>query len=62
VLGSWASGLETVLYPSDYTYLVAILPPGGFFVLALLIAMKNAHAIHARNRRENRFRIDSVRD
>ncbi len=62
VLGSWAGGFETVLYPSDYTYLVAILPPGGFFVLALLIAMKNAHAIHARNRRENRFRIDSVRD
>jgi electron transport complex protein RnfE len=62
MLGPWAKGLETVLYPSDYTYLVAILPPGGFFVLALLIAMKNAMAIHARNRRENRFRIDSVRD
>ncbi|MDD6317724.1 MAG: electron transport complex subunit RsxE, partial [Succinatimonas hippei] len=61
-LGSWASGFESVLYNHDYTYLVAVLPPGGFFVLALLIALKNAHAIHQRNRRENRFRIKSSRD
>ncbi|MDY6322792.1 MAG: electron transport complex subunit E [Succinivibrio sp.] len=62
LLGDWAAPFETVLYSHDYTYLIAVLPPGGFFVLALFIALKNAFSIHRRNRIENRFRIDSVRD
>ena len=41
-LGDWAYALEINLISSDHTYLIAILPPGGFFILAMLIAAKNA--------------------
>lgn len=42
ILGPWAQGLEVHFYNSDFSMLIAILPPGGFFVLAFLIALKNA--------------------
>ena len=41
-LGDWAYVLEVNLISADHTYLIAILPPGGFFILAMLIAAKNA--------------------
>lgn len=62
LLGDWAAVFETALFPRDYTYLVAILPPGGFFILALLIAGKNSLSIHRRNHADARFAIKSVRD
>lgn len=62
LLGDWAQPLESVLFGSDHTYLVAILPPGGFFVLALLIAGKNALAVHRARREEKRFSIKSIRE
>lgn len=42
LLGNWAYALEVNLISTDHTYLIAILPPGGFFILAMLIATKNA--------------------
>ena len=41
LLGPWAKDLEVHLYNQDFSVLIAILPPGGFFVLAFLIAGKN---------------------
>lgn len=60
LLGSWAAGLEVQLYSSDYTLLIAILPPGGFFVLAFLIAAKNAMDGRAKRKAERRARIDVI--
>ncbi len=62
LLGDWALSLETTVLAADHTLLIAILPPGGFFVLALFIALKNAISGHRRLVRENRFKIKSIRD
>lgn len=59
LLGSFGQGLECTLIDSDYTIMVAILPPGGFFVLAFLIAYKNFAANYKRNRLENSYKINS---
>lgn len=60
LLGSWAAAFETTgIITSDYTCLTAILPPGGFFVLALLIALKNALSRIGRSSRDKYYRIDS---
>ena len=61
LLGSWAAGWEMQLYGSDYTLLIAILPPGGFFVLAFLIAAKNALDDRAKRKAERKARIDVMR-
>ena len=61
LLGSWAAGWEMQLYGADYTLLIAILPPGGFFVLAFLIAAKNALDGRAKRKAERRARIDVMR-
>ncbi len=58
LLGNWAAGFEMHLYSTDYTLLIAILPPGGFFVLAFLIAAKNALDGRAKRKAERRARID----
>lgn len=60
VLGEWARGLETQVMAADQTLLIAILPPGGFFVLAMFIAFKNFLDGHAKRRAERRFRIRSM--
>lgn len=60
ILGPWAKSLETTLIASDYTYIIAILPPGGFFVLSFLIAFKNALEIHKKNKEERRYKIKSL--
>ena len=41
LLGSWASVLEITVFESDRSFLFAILPPGAFVGLGLLIAAKN---------------------
>jgi electron transport complex protein RnfE len=40
--GTWAAPLETTVMPGYRGFLLAVLPTGAFFVLALLIAAKQA--------------------
>lgn len=42
LLGDWAKALRIELFHADASLLLAILPPGGFIGLGLLIAAKNA--------------------
>lgn len=42
LLGDWAKSLRIELFHADASLLIAILPPGGFIGLGLLIAGKNA--------------------
>ncbi|WP_429050903.1 electron transport complex subunit E [Aeromonas veronii] len=42
LLGEWAKSLRIELFHADASLLLAILPPGGFIGLGLLIAAKNA--------------------
>ncbi len=42
LLGAWASSLEITLFQSDSHFLLAILPPGAFIGMGLLIALKNS--------------------
>ena len=60
LLGSWAAQFETQLFSIDYTLLIAILPPGGFFVLAFLIAGKNALDGRKKRVEERKSRIKSI--
>ncbi|MGL4752980.1 MAG: electron transport complex subunit E [Aeromonadaceae bacterium] len=49
LLGSWAAVLRIQVTQGDSGFLLAILPPGGFLVLGLLIALKNMiNALFAR--------------
>lgn len=41
LLGNWASGLKITLFETDSPFLLAILPPGAFIGMGLLIALKN---------------------
>ena len=41
LLGDWAKSLRIELFSADTSLLLAILPPGGFIGLGLLIACKN---------------------
>ncbi len=41
LFGEWASVLEIQLYQTDANFLLAILPPGAFIGLGLIIAAKN---------------------
>jgi len=41
LFGEWASVLTIHLYQVDQSFLFALLPPGAFFALGLLIAGKN---------------------
>ncbi len=42
MLGEWGRGLTLQVMPENYGFLLAILPPGAFIALALLIALKNS--------------------
>ncbi|MEW5838208.1 MAG: electron transport complex subunit E [Pseudomonadota bacterium] len=42
MFGEWGRHLTLHLMPENYGFLLAILPPGAFIGLALLIALKNA--------------------
>lgn len=61
VLGDWALGLETQVMSADNTLLIAILPPGGFFVLAMFIALKNFLDSHAKRRAERKLQIRALK-
>jgi Na+-translocating ferredoxin:NAD+ oxidoreductase subunit E len=41
LLGDWAKSLRIELFHADASLLIAILPPGGFIGLGLLVAAKN---------------------
>jgi H+/Na+-translocating ferredoxin:NAD+ oxidoreductase subunit E len=41
LVGRWASGLELMAFPVDMGFLLAMLPPGAFISLGLLIAARN---------------------
>ncbi|PKG57991.1 electron transport complex subunit RsxE [Shewanella sp. Choline-02u-19] len=41
LLGEWAKGLTIQLWQVDTTFLLAMLPPGAFIGIGLLIALKN---------------------
>lgn len=41
LLGAWASSLEIIIFETDSPFLLAILPPGAFIGMGLLIAAKN---------------------
>lgn len=41
LLGAWAEGLKITFYIPDNPFLLAILPPGAFIGMGLLIALKN---------------------
>ncbi len=62
LFGSFGSSLECTLVQSDYTLMVAILPPGGFFILAFLIAFKNFIQTFKQHKIENSFKIKSIRN
>lgn len=42
LLGDWASILRVEIYSVDSQFLLAVLPPGAFIAMGLLIAFKNA--------------------
>ena len=41
LLGDWATTLKVTLFETDSPFLLAILPPGAFLGMGLLIALKN---------------------
>lgn len=41
LLGEWARSLKIVVFETDSPFLLAILPPGAFIGMGLLIALKN---------------------
>lgn len=60
ILGAWAAGFEVKFFEPDLSILIAILPPGGFFVLALLIAGKNALDSRSARRAERQKVIKTI--
>jgi Na+-translocating ferredoxin:NAD+ oxidoreductase subunit E len=50
LLGDWAQGLELQLIDAQYDFLFALLPPGAFVGLGLLIAFKNYLDMRAKQR------------
>ena len=42
LLGDWARALKIVVFDTESPFLLAILPPGAFLGMGLLIALKNA--------------------
>ena len=46
LLGDWASVLRVEVMQLDNQFLLAILPPGAFIAMGLLIALKNAIDSH----------------
>ena len=42
LLGDWAKALRVEVFNVDSHFLLAMLPPGAFFAMGLLIALKNA--------------------
>ena len=41
LFGEWGRELRIEIFPQDYGFLLAVLPPGAFMAMGLLIALKN---------------------
>lgn len=50
LLGDWASNLTIQVWEVDNAFLMALLPPGAFIAMGLLIALKNAIDSHLKAR------------
>ena len=62
LLGPWAKMLELHIYSGDTTLLLAILPPGAFMVLGMMIAAKNAiNAKFAKKKVVTKVQIERAR-
>ncbi|UTW45275.1 electron transport complex subunit E [bacterium SCSIO 12696] len=59
LFGPTAESWTIRLLPQDYSFLVAILPPGAFLVTGFLIALKNA--IDQRNQRRNALKQGPIK-
>ncbi len=46
LFGDWASSLKITVFNTDSPFLLAILPPGAFLCMGLLIALKNVLDAH----------------
>jgi electron transport complex protein RnfE len=46
LLGDWATVLKITVFETDSPFLLAILPPGAFLCMGLLIALKNVLDSH----------------
>ncbi len=62
MFGEYGKMLECHVIDTNYTLMVAILPPGGFFLLAALVALKNFLQNFRRHKIEESFKIKSIRD
>ena len=49
LLGSWAKSLTIYVYHFDYPFLLALLPPGAFFCVGFMIALKNVIQTYLQN-------------
>ena len=63
LLGDWASALRIEVMQLDNQFLLAILPPGAFIAMGILIALKNAidNHINAKKRVDTEQVIERVR-
>ncbi len=52
LLGDWAKALTIHIYQVDQSFLFALLPPGAFFALGLLIALKNVIDFKAKQKQK----------
>jgi len=58
LFGSWAKGLRIELFTVDSHFLLAMLPPGAFIGMGLLIALKNV--IDNRIKQQNAIEKGSI--
>ena len=63
LLGDWAAALRTQVFHFDSSFLLALLPPGAFIGVGLLIALKNVidSSIQARQPKEEKPAIERAR-
>ncbi|QRG83756.1 electron transport complex subunit E [Vibrio diabolicus] len=63
LLGDWASALRIPVFQFDNSFLLALLPPGAFIGVGLLIALKNVidNSVQARQPKEEKPTIERAR-
>jgi electron transport complex protein RnfE len=63
LLGDWATSLRIEVFHFDSSFLLALLPPGAFIGVGLLIALKNIidNSIQARQPKEEKPTIERAR-
>lgn len=62
LLGPWAASLRIEVMSGDSSFLLAILPPGGFIVLGFMIALKNViNGLLDRSREANTLTASQIR-